>query len=135
MKPDWDNYFMDIALVVAHRSPDPSTKVGCVIVDQNNRIISTGYNGAPKNFRKSQEIWTSEEKHKFVLHAELNAILYARTDLTDCTLYCTHECCLQCAKLICNSGIKKVIYLNDKPDDDAFNLFKYCNIEYKKLLY
>lgn len=134
MIPNWHAYFMNIADVIATRSPDPNTKVGSVIVDKNNRIISTGYNGAPKDFNKEKEIWTPEEKHKFVLHAENNAIIYARTDLTNCVLYVTHEPCLQCAKLICATGIKTVYYLNNRLDIEARELFNNCNVQIIKLV-
>lgn len=134
MKPSWDKYFMNIAEVIATRSPDLNTKVGCVIVDKNNRILSTGYNGSPPNFPHIKEDWKSPNKNKIVIHAEANAILFARTDLTNCTLYCTHEPCLQCAKLICGAGIKKVVYLNNREDEDAFQLFKVCDVRYRKLL-
>lgn len=134
MEQTWDEYFIEVAKVVATKSRDPHTKVGCVIVDSNNRIISTGYNGAPKNFPRGREDWTRPAKYNFVVHSESNAILYAKTDLTDCTLYCTHEPCLQCAKLICGSGIKRVVFLNYKDDEDAFQLFKMCEVKLQKLI-
>lgn len=125
----WNKYFINIAQTVSTRSPDPKTQVGCVIVDQDNRIVSTGYNGSPAKYPGTKENWETEMKHTHVLHAELNAILYARTSLKDCKLYVTHKPCLNCAKLICGSGIGMVYYSNWRPDDGADELFNNCNIQ------
>lgn len=110
----WHNYFMKMAEISALKSKDPRTKVGAVLVDENNRIISTGYNGMPKGFPDSQFIWDTDQKYSYVIHAELNAILYARKDLTNCKLYVTLTPCLECTKLIAASGIKEVYFGEDR---------------------
>jgi len=128
MKPNWDNYFMNIARAVALRSEDPKTKVGAVIVDSDNRIISTGYNGAPKGIVLSKDTWNSPEKHNWVLHAECNSVSYSRQNLKECILYCTLEPCLECSKLIAASGIKKIFYGEMRGDLKAMKLLNACNV-------
>ncbi len=107
---DWDNYFINIADEVATRSKDPSTQVGAVIVDKNHRPVSFGYNGF---------LWAGDDryltrerpmKYYFSIHAEMNAILFSKTDLEWCTLYCNYACCENCLKFIIQSWIKTVIY-------------------------
>lgn len=105
----WDNYFIKLASAVAERSKDPNTKVGSVITE-NNRVISTGYNGYPS--KVNEHDW-SDGKHKFVIHAELNCILYAHRVLTGCKIYTTLFPCSQCAKVIVAAGITEVFYKDD----------------------
>lgn len=121
-RPSWDEYFLDIAKVVATRADCTRRKVGAVIV-KNNRIISTGYNGAPAgkpgcltDGACPRGKLTYEEQPKDVgyancgsVHAEANAIIYAHQDLRDATLYCTDKPCVECEKLITGAGIKTVI--------------------------
>jgi len=101
---------MDIAQVVSSWSKDPSTKVGAVIVNQQRRIVATGYNGFPAGV----EDWDSRYKDRnikcsLVVHAEANAILNAVSDLKDCVLLGTQPPCGECAKLIIQSGITRVV--------------------------
>ncbi len=116
----WDEYFMGVALLAAERSKDPSTQVGACIVDDQKRIITTGYNGFPKGCSDDEFPWNRDEsrgetKYQFVVHAELNAILNARgKNLTDSVLYVGLFPCNECAKAIIQAGIKEVIYLSDK---------------------
>ena len=119
----WDEYFMGVALLSAQRSKDPSTQVGACIVDEEKRIVGTGYNGAPrgiddKDFPWSREGDFLETKYAYVCHAELNAILNStKESLKDCTLYVALAPCNECAKAIVQSGIRKVVYLSDKYKD------------------
>lgn len=117
----WNQFFMGVATIASLRSKDPHTTVGCVIVNSENRIISTGYNGFPKlKDADSDSIfpWSKnssdeyETKYPYVIHAEVNAILNASQPIKECTLYVTWFPCNECAKLIVQSGISKVIYLN-----------------------
>lgn len=117
---------MDVARTVASRSKDPSTQVGAVIVDENNRIKSTGYNGLPNGISDDAINWNRSgefinTKYPYIVHAEVNAILNAKTDLTNCTLYVTLFPCHECAKMIVQSGIKKVIYEDDIYDGTESN--------------
>ena len=106
---NWHNRFLELASLISSWSKDPSTKVGAVIT-RGNRIISTGFNGPPQKVHDLQERFLDREiKFRIVLHAEINAILFAKRDLTGCTLYCTHPPCTQCAAMIIQSGLEKVI--------------------------
>ena len=107
----WDEYFIHISKAVASKSKDPSTKIGAVIVDENHRPISFGYNGLPQGAK--EEFLTLTErplKYHYVIHAEMNAILFAKRDLSGCTLYCEYAPCDACLKHIIQTGIKTVIY-------------------------
>ncbi len=107
---DWDNYFMNIAECVSQRSPDPSTKHGCVIVDQNNRVLSTGYNGPVKGFPNSKVDFTRPNKYVWMIHAEDNAVLFARCDLSGATAYITGHPCAQCFRRLVQAGVKRIVY-------------------------
>lgn len=120
----WDQYFMGIAIMSAARSKDPGTQVGACIVDEDNRILSVGYNGMPAGCSDDVMPWNREganleSKYFFVCHAELNAILNYRGGgtLKGSRCYCTLFPCNECAKAIIQSGISEVIYLSDKYKD------------------
>ena len=116
----WDEYFMGVALLAAERSKDPNTQVGACIVDENRRILSTGYNGFPHGCSDDDFPWNRDEKlgetkYQFVVHAELNAILNSRgKSLAGSTLYVGLFPCNECAKAIIQAGVKEVVYLSDK---------------------
>ena len=119
----WDEYFMGVALLAAERSKDPSTQVGACIVDSQNRILSTGYNGFPHGCSDDEFPWNRDEaqgetKYQFVVHAELNAILNARgKSLADSKVYVGLFPCNECAKAIIQAGVREVVYLSDKYHD------------------
>ncbi len=114
---------MGIALMAAHRSKDPNTQVGACIVDQDNKIISLGYNGMPRGCSDDEFPWeregdTLQTKYPYVCHAELNAILNSSgKDLQGCKIYVPLFPCNECSKAIIQSGIREVIYLSDKYAD------------------
>ena len=116
----WDEYFMGVALLAAERSKDPNTQVGACIVDDQNRILSTGYNGFPQGCSDDEFPWAregaeGETKYQFVVHAELNAILNSRgKNLSGSKLYVGLFPCNECAKAIIQSGVAEVVYLSDK---------------------
>ena len=121
----WDEYFMGVSLLAAGRSKDPGTQVGACIVDANNRILSTGYNGFPYGCSDDEYPWSregacaSETKYPFVVHAELNAILNASgKSLAGARIYVGLFPCNECAKAIIQSGIREVVYLSDKYEND-----------------
>lgn len=122
----WDQYFMGVALLSAMRSKDPSTQVGACIVNEEQRIIGIGYNGFPVGVEDDDFPWENgdnwlESKYPYVVHAEPNAILNATVSLKNATLYVTLFPCNECAKLIIQSGIKELVYLEDKYHDmDSF---------------
>lgn len=116
----WEEYFMGVALLAAQRSKDPNTQVGACIVDDQNRILSTGYNGFPHGCSDDDFPWNRDEskgdtKYQFVVHAELNAILNARgKSLAGSILYVGLFPCNECAKAIIQAGVREVVYLSDK---------------------
>jgi dCMP deaminase len=143
---NWDEYFMGIAKLTAGRSKDPNTQVGAVIVSENNRVLSTGYNGTPNGFHDDDFPWGRdgnplETKYMFVCHAEANAIDNFRgykKEFENARIYVDLFPCNECAKKIIQSGIKEVIYLSDKyADSDSTKaaklLFDTCKIKYRKL--
>jgi len=115
----WDEYFMGVANLSALRSKDDTSQVGACIVNTRNRIIGIGYNGLPYGCNDDEVPWKRDggfldSKYAYVVHAEANAILNSSTDLQDSRVYVTLFPCNECAKLIIQSGIKEVIYLEDK---------------------
>ena len=98
----WDEYFMGVAILASKRSKDPNTQVGACIVDDNNIILSTGYNGFPYGCSDDVYPWArsgEDSKYSYVVHAELNAILNARgKDLTGAKIYVDLFPCNECAK-------------------------------------
>lgn len=115
----WDRCNMDMAICCAQRSKDPGTQVGAVIVNVDNRVKATGYNGLPIGIEDVDMSWNrdgklGESKYAYVIHAEVNAILSAKADLRDCILYVTLFPCHECAKIIIQSGIREIVYLEDK---------------------
>ena len=110
MVSDWDYRFYDLACEVSTWSKDPSTKVGAVIVDNSQRIVSTGYNGFPKGIADDDRLLDRELKNEMIIHGEMNAILFAHRDLTGCTIYTTPLLpCSRCAVIVIQSGIKRVV--------------------------
>ena len=140
----WDQYFMGIAKLSAHRSKDPHTQVGCCIVNKSNRIVSLGYNGLPAGCEDDNFPWERtnknnlKNKYLYVCHSELNAILNARgRDLTNCKLYVTLFPCNECAKAIIQSGINEVVYEQDlypklESTIAAKKMFKAANVKLTK---
>lgn len=119
----WDEYFMGIALLSAGRSKDSNTQVGACIVSEENKILSVGYNGMPTGCNDDEIPWEREgealeTKYPFVCHAELNAILNRSTgSLQNARIYVSLFPCNECAKAIIQSGIKEVVYMEDKYAD------------------
>lgn len=137
---DWDTYFMGVAKLSAMRSKDPNTQVGACIVDNDKKIVGCGYNGAPNGFSDDVMPWDRDgdfinTKYAYVCHAEVNAILNSHADLRGTTIYVDLFPCNECAKIIIQAGIKKVIYCSDKYSGTDGNivakkLFDECGIEY-----
>lgn len=112
----WIEYFLRIAQVVALKSKDPSTKVGCVIVDADNRPVSFGFNGFVGGCDESQMTQERPLKYLLVCHAEMNALTFAKRDLHGCIVFCTHSPCSNCLKHLLQAGIRDFYYLNDSLD-------------------
>lgn len=141
----WNEYFMYIAQLAALRSKDPHTQVGAVLVNNENKILSIGYNGAPRDFDDNKVPWNRDpelpyidRKYPYMCHAEMNAIVnYGGSikDLRGATIYVTLFPCDDCAKLLAQTGVKKVIYLYDYHHDEPIYeasriILKECGIEY-----
>ncbi|ASW43598.1 MULTISPECIES: deoxycytidylate deaminase [Eubacteriales] len=140
----WDEYFMGVAILAGKRSKDPSTQVGACIVDNDNKILSQGYNGLPIGCSDDEFPWDREgdaleTKYPYVVHAELNAILNSRGSyLHGAKIYVALFPCNECAKAIIQAGIKEVIYLSDKYADTApvkasKRMFKAAGVKMTKL--
>jgi len=141
-----DEYFINIAFVSATRSKDKRTKVG-VCLAKNKRLLSIGYNGAPRNFPDNEVPDSSDSslplkecKYSYMCHAEPNAILnYGGSirDLDGSTLYCTISPCHECAKLIIQAGVKEVVYEEEYHNKETWEmaklLFDKCGVKYRKL--
>lgn len=138
----WDEYFMGIAILSAQRSKDPNSQVGACIVNDDKRILSIGYNGAPKGLSDDIMPWERvgefvDTKYAYVCHSELNAVLNYNGNLKDTILYVTLFPCNECAKVLAQTGIKEVIYLSDKyngTDSDIVSkkILDAAGIKYRK---
>ena len=113
----WDRRFLNLAEHISAWSKDPSTKCGAVITN-GNRIISMGYNGFPINIDDSSDGYLDRDlKLQMILHAEVNALMFAQVSLVNCTIYTwPFPPCCRCAAQIIQSGIKKVIAPKPLPD-------------------
>jgi dCMP deaminase len=140
-RPSWDEYFLSIAKLVATRSTCLRRQVGAVVV-KNKQILATGYNGAPMGISHCDEAGCLREQLKVpsgqrhelcrALHAEQNAFLQAArhgVNLDGSTLYITVQPCSICAKMIINTGIKKVIIEGEYPDEFALNFLREAGVE------
>jgi len=141
MRPDWKHYFMDITDLVSTRSTCLRRNVGAIIV-KNKHILATGYNGVPRGIthcgetgclRKKLDIPSGQRAELCRgLHAEQNAIIQAATHgvkIEGADLYCTHQPCIICSKMIINAGIEKVYIVNPYPDELAEKMLKEAGIQ------
>jgi dCMP deaminase len=135
--------FMFNATLIAERSKDPCTQVGAVIVNDDNRVVCEGYNGMCIGISDDAGLWgkgdsdPTRNKHMWVCHAEMNAIVRAETCCKGYTMYVTHFPCSDCAKLIIQKGIKKVVYGKEWGEDKDTGvvsrlLFEQCGVEVVK---
>jgi dCMP deaminase len=145
---NWDKRFMAVAEVVGGWSScfQDNRHVGCVIV-KNKRIIATGYNGAPSRvencvergycMRQEEKIPSGTQAEKcYATHAEQNALVQAARmgiSVEGATLYCTHQPCAICSKLIINAGITRIVYRESYPDKFAVSLLKESCVELVKI--
>ncbi len=124
----WEEYFMSVAKLSAFRSKDPNTQVGACVVNQQNKIVGVGYNGLPWGCDDSDFPWSVRDgqlhdtKYPYVVHAELNAILNSTQQLYGCSIYVSLFPCHECVKAIIQSGIKEIVYEDDKYDGTASDI-------------
>lgn len=136
-----DQYYMQKAIAYSKNSNDTRRKVGCCIVNTTNDVVSYGYNNPPNGY-EDYMTWELgqglDNKHLYVVHAELNAILSSQRDLNDCIIYTTLFPCNECTKAIIQSGIKEVVYIDDVFKDlDTYKasktMLEKCGIKYRKV--
>ncbi|TDX59163.1 deoxycytidylate deaminase [Orenia marismortui] len=145
MRPSWNNYFMEMTEVVAKRSTCLRRKVGALIV-KDKRVLATGYNGAPSGLKHCEETGClreqnnvpSGERHELCrgLHAEQNAIIQAAlhgSSINGATLYCTHQPCILCTKMIINAGINRVVFKGAYPDKLASKMMLEAGIKIEEI--
>lgn len=147
-RPNWNEYFMAMAFLVAERSTCTRRKVGAVLV-RDRRILATGYNGPPSGFPhcavepqsdpqniqciRSQLKIPSGERQELCwgIHAEQNAIIQAAlfgVSTENSTLYCTTKPCITCAKILANAGVIKIYTAEKYPDEFSDKLLKKLKI-------
>ena len=140
-RPTWDEYFMEITHLVARRSTCLRRQVGAVLVKDKN-ILATGYNGSPSGVAHCLDVGClreklsipSGERHELCrgLHAEQNAIIQAALhgiSIEGATLYCTHQPCILCAKMMINARVRKVVYRQSYPDGAALEFLRQAGIK------
>ena len=140
-RPNWDEYFLDIAVLIARRATCRRRSVGAVLV-KDRRILATGYNGAPTGLRHCLDLGClreeynipSGERHELCrgLHAEQNSIIQAAlhgVSVKDATLYCTNYPCVICAKMIINAGIARVIFREGYSDQLSREMLQEAKVE------
>jgi dCMP deaminase len=147
-RPTWHEYFVSITKQVSTRSTCLRRKVGAIVV-KDKRILTTGYNGAPKGVKNCLEAGIcmreelgvpSGERHEICkgLHAEQNALLqaaYHGVNIQDSVIYCTTQPCIMCSKMIINAGIRKIYYLEDYPDPLSIQMLDEAGVESIRLDY
>jgi dCMP deaminase len=126
MRPGWDEYFMEVARTVATRATCPRASVGAVLV-REHRILTTGYNGAPRHVAHCSEAGCELVGGHCVrsTHAEANAVVQGAlhgVGLDGATAYCTHQPCVNCAKLLISAGVVKIVYADAYVDAFAQQL-------------
>jgi len=140
-RPHWDEYFLEIARLVSSRSTCLRRSVGAVFV-RDKRILATGYNGAPSGLKHCEEVGCireqqnipSGERHELCrgIHAEQNAILQAAQfgiSLKGSILYCTNQPCVLCAKMLINTGVRRIVVMGDYPDNLATEMLNEAGVE------
>ena len=143
----WDHRFVKLAREIASWSScfAPGRKIGAVIV-KDKRIMTTGYNGAPAGMRTCAEKGECLRRKMnipsgthaeicYAAHAEQNAIIQAAKlgiSIDGATLYCTHQPCSMCAKMIINAGIRRVVYENGYPDEFSLEFFRESGVKIEK---
>ena len=144
-RPSWDEYFLEMAGLVAKRSTCLRRSVGAVLV-RDKRILATGYNGAPSGLKHCFEIGCMRQKLKIpsgerhelcrALHGEQNALIQASLhgiSVKGSTLYSTNQPCVICAKMLINAGIKEIVIAQGYPDKLAMDFLRQAKIKIRKI--
>lgn len=129
----WDKRFLNLCEHISEWSRDPKTRVGAVIVNDDKQIIGHGYNGFPRGVIDSISRYHNRDlKIQLIVHAEANAILNANSSVKGCTIYTNKFTCNECAKLIIQSGIKRVISWQYEPESHWLNSYIAAQEMYKE---
>ncbi len=127
-RPNWTDYFLGLAKVVSQRSHDAQTQHGCVITDQNNRILGLGYNGFPRGLDDTVLPKTRPDKYPWMIHAERNALSNCVIRPENAIAYVTGQCCNDCIMALWQEGVTSVVMMNNHGthlfDKDAEQRFK-----------
>lgn len=131
-RPGWDDYFMEVARTVATRATCPRASVGAVLV-REHRILTTGYNGAPRGVEHCLDVGCELVAGHCVrsTHAEANAVVQGAlhgVGLSGATAYCTHQPCVNCAKLLISAGTERIVYASDYADPFAERLLREAGV-------
>ncbi len=140
-RPTWDEYFLDMARVIARRATCLRRQIGALLV-RDKRILATGYNGPPSGLPHCDEVGClrqqlgipSGERQELcrALHAEQNAIIQAAlhgVNTRGAVLYCTNQPCVTCAKMLINAGVLRVVYEGDYPDELSLEMLGQAGVE------
>ena len=129
-RPDWTDYFLGLAKVVSQRSHDIHTKHGCVITDQQHRILGVGYNGFPKGMDDESLPTSRPEKYRWMIHAERNALSNCVIRPDNGVAYITGQCCNDCVMSLWQEGVTHIVmsdthgtHLFDEREQNIFDLF------------
>ena len=107
---DWHEYFNNIVKEVSKKSKDESTKVGCYIVNEDNEPVSLGFNGWVAGCDETFMTWERPLKYEMIIHAEMNALIFAKQSLKGCKVFITHSPCANCLKHLLQAGIREIYY-------------------------
>jgi dCMP deaminase len=128
--PSWDKYFLMICDVVKLRSKDPKRQVGSCLVSDDNRILSSGYNGLMSGSNDDIDWSNRDLVHSLVLHSESNTLLYNTTKISNTKLYSSTSPCTECIKLIACAQVKKIIFKEKYKDfEKVKKICEFYNIE------
>mgnify|MGYP001202327963 CR=1 FL=1 len=131
-RPSWDEYFLQMAKLVATRATCPRRRVGAILV-RDHRVLATGYNGAVSGAPHCDDVGClivvrdGRESCERAVHAELNAIIQcARNGVAavGATMYCTDFPCVVCAKAMVQAGVRRVVYLSEYPDPNSYEVLQ-----------
>lgn len=144
-RPSWDEYFLQLARQAATRSTCLRRQVGAVLV-RDRRVLATGYNGAPRGVPHCLDVGClreelgipSGERHELcrAIHAEQNAIIQAAVHgvaVDGATLYCTHQPCILCAKMLINAGVREIVFREGYPDEFSQRMFAEAGVKLSQM--
>lgn len=139
-RPNWTDYFLGLAKVVSQRSHDVQTQHGCVITDQNHRILGLGYNGFPRGVSDRYLPNTRPDKYPWMIHAERNALANCTIRPDDGIAYVTGQCCNDCIMSLWQEGIKTVVMCKGHGthlfDDESKKIFDtFVSMSNMKIIY